>query len=68
MLITTLRTTSNCPDDGTCPSVHRTAEHPDRLYVITKRVDDPAITAAFAHLVADDELLGFVPADLLPEV
>lgn len=41
---------------------------PHRRYVITKKVTDPAVTAAFAHLVADDEQLGYVPADLIPEV
>lgn len=31
-------------------------------------VTDPAVIAAFAHLVADDEQLGYVPTDLIPEV
>jgi hypothetical protein len=67
--ITTLRATDVlCPDTRSCPSIHAVAGEPDRRYVITKRVTDPAVATAFAHLVADDEQLGYVPADLLPEV
>jgi len=66
--ITTLRTTSECPDNRTCPSIHAVAEQPDRRYVITKEVTDPAVIAAFAHLVSGDEQLGYLPADLIPEV
>lgn len=68
MRITTLRTTSDCPDENTCPSLHRTDEHPGGVFVISKRVDDPAVVDAFAHLMAPDEVLGFVPNDLIPEV
>jgi len=67
--ITTLRTTdTSCPDNRTCPSIHAIADEPGRRYVITKRVVDPAVAAAFAQLVADDEQLGYVPTDLIPEV
>ncbi len=68
MKITTLRTTSGCSDIDTCPSLHRTDENPDGVFVISKRVDDPRILAAFASKMAPDEVLGFVPNDLLPEV
>ncbi len=44
------------------------ADEPARRYVITKKVTDPAAAAAFAHLVAYDEQLGYVPTDLIPEV
>jgi hypothetical protein len=66
--IHTLRTAANCPDNRTCPSIHAVVDEPDRRYVITKRVTDPAVVAAFAHLVADDEQLGHVPTGLIPEV
>jgi hypothetical protein len=67
--ITALRTTDVlCPDNRSCTSIHAVADEPDRLYVITKKVTDPAVAAAFNHLVADDEQLGYVPADLIPEV
>ena len=35
--------------------------------MITKKVTDPAVIAAFARLVAGDEQLGYVPTDLIPE-
>lgn len=67
--IITLRTADAlCPDNRTCTSIHAVADEPDRRYVITKKVTDPAVAAAFAHLVADDEQLGYVPTDLIPEV
>jgi hypothetical protein len=65
--ITTLRTTSSCPDRNTCPSVHRVAGMAGR-FVVGKRVDDPALRKAFAPLMADDEELTWTPDDLLPEV
>lgn len=66
--IRTLRTTDFCPDNRTCPSIHAVADEPDRRYVVTKKVTDPAVVAAFAPLVADDEQLGYVPTNLIPEV
>ncbi|MBV9651729.1 MAG: hypothetical protein JO296_16555 [Pseudonocardiales bacterium] len=67
--IHTLRTTADlCPDNRTCPSIHAVADEPERRYVITKKVTDPTVAAAFAHLVADDEQLGYVPTGLIPEV
>lgn len=67
--VTTLRITGTpCPDTRSCPSIHAVADEPDRRYVITKKVTDPAVIAAFAHFVADDEQLGYVPIDLIPEV
>lgn len=68
MKITTLRTTSDCADIDTCPSLHRTDTHPDGVFVISKRVDNAEVLAAFASKMAPDEILGFVPNDLLPEV
>lgn len=67
--ITTLRTTdASCPDNRSCTSIHAVADEPDRRYVITKKVSDPAVSAAFAHLVAEDEQLGYVATALIPEV
>lgn len=66
--ITTLRMIETCPDNRTCPSIHAVADAPDVRYVITKKITDPAMAAAFAHLVGDDEQLGTVPAELIPEV
>lgn len=66
--ITTLRTSAGeCADGRTCPSVHLLADRPGRRYVVTKRLDDPDEIAAFAPLVAVDEQVGWVPADLLRE-
>lgn len=47
--IITLRTADAlCPDNRTCTSIHAVADEPDRRYVITKKVTDPAVAAAFA--------------------
>ena len=67
--ITTLRSTADsCPDRRTCPSIHRVTDRPERRYVITKRVTDAAEIAAFAQLVGAGEQLGWLPAELLPEL
>jgi len=66
MKITTLRTAGGCPDERTCVSIHDLDIHPERRYVITKRETNPDILAAFAHLMADDEQLGYGPADMFP--
>ncbi len=67
--ITTLRTTDTlCPDTRSCPSIHAVAGEPHRRYLVTKKVTDPAVAAAFVHLIADDEQLGYVPTELLPGV
>lgn len=67
--ITTLRTTADsCPDRRTCTSVHKVADRPGRRYVITRPVTDPDEIAAFAHLVGDDEQLGWLETELIPEV
>lgn len=69
MKITTLRTLAgDCPNERTCPSIHVLDQHPERRYVITKRETNPEILAAFAHLIADDEHIGWAPAELLPEI
>ncbi|MGQ0575374.1 MAG: hypothetical protein ACT4RN_14365 [Pseudonocardia sp.] len=69
MRITTLRTlTGDCPNERVCPSIHVLDVHPARRYVITKKEVDPAIAAAFAHLVGDDEQIGWVPDQLIPEI
>jgi transcriptional regulator with XRE-family HTH domain len=49
-------------------AINEARNEPDRRYVITKKVTDPVVAAAFAQFVADDEQLGYVPADLIPEV
>ena len=64
--IVTLRT--SCPDNRICPSIHAITDEPHRRYVITKKVTDPAVNAAFTHLVGEDEQLGYVPTELIPEV
>lgn len=66
MKITTLRTAPGCPDERTCVSIHDLDIHPERRYVITKRETNPAVLAAFAHLMADDEQLGYGPVDMFP--
>ena len=67
--ITTLRSTAgDCPDQRTCASIHTLADRPNRRYVITKCVTDAVELAALAPLVGPDEQLGWLPADLLPEV
>lgn len=65
MKITTLRT-SDCPDEIQCVSIHDLDIHPERRYVITKQETDPAVLAAFAHLIGPGEQLGFGPADMFP--
>jgi hypothetical protein len=47
--------------------VHVVAARPERRYVVVKRLD-AAEAVAFAHLVGDDELVGWVPAELLRDV
>lgn len=67
MKITTLRTmagTPDCPDGNICPSIHTLDLHPERRYVVTKKETDPAVAAAFAHLIGDDEQLGWTPSEL----
>lgn len=66
MKITTLRST-HCPANRQCPSIHRLDTDPEGLYVIAKKVTDPAVLAAFAGRVAADEHLGWVPGTLIPE-
>ncbi len=67
MKITTLRTLSggdSCPEGCVCPSIHTLDLHPERRYVITKQETDPAILAAFAHLIGPSEQLGWSDAAL----
>ncbi|HZG90926.1 MAG TPA: hypothetical protein VEZ42_12005 [Pseudonocardia sp.] len=69
--IETLRSvagTDHCPDGRVCPSIHRVARRPDRRYIVVKRLDDAEEAAAFAPLVGADDLVGWVPAELLPDV
>lgn len=67
--ITTLRTLADiCPDKRTCPSIHALTDRPERRYVITKRVTDLDELAAFAPLMAEGEQVGWLPAELIPEV
>jgi hypothetical protein len=69
--ITTLRTLAgdgSCPNERTCPSVHVLDTYPERRYLIVRREIDPTVLAAFAHLVAEDEHLGWVPDTLFPEI
>ena len=44
------------------------AVRPDRQYVIVTEVTDPLTLALFAHLIATDEQLGYVPVHELLEV
>jgi hypothetical protein len=70
--VTTLRTLAgddeHCPDNNVCPSIHVLDHQPHRRYLVLKRVTDPAERAALAHLVGDDELVGWAPEELFPEV
>jgi hypothetical protein len=59
---------SSCPDGRTCPAVTAVPALPGSRFVIGKRVSDPALRAAFAAHLAEDEELVMVPAELLPEV
>lgn len=65
--ITTLRSTV-CSERHTCPGVHTISDRPGRKYVVLKRVSDPDELAAFAHLMADDEILGHDDGILFPEM
>lgn len=67
MKITTIRTTK-CGDDVDCPSLHRMDARPDGAFVVAKSVKDPQVLSGFAHLVGPDEILGFIPNQLLLEV
>lgn len=53
-----------CPDGRTCPAVHAGSQ--GTVFVIGKRVTDPAVLAQMA--IGDDETVVEVPAALLPEV
>lgn len=70
MHITTLRTmagSQDCPDIDSCPSVHDLDTDPERRYVISKRTTDPHEVAAFRHLMAAGEVLGWMPAGFLSD-
>lgn len=60
------------PDANTMLSRTRMVAGPalraDRQYVIVREVTDPALLTEFAHLMAEDEQLGTVPARVLQEV
>lgn len=56
-----------CADGIKCPMVAEVAGEED-LFVITKRVTDPELLAAFADRIGPDEELGRMPRALLPEV
>lgn len=62
--ITTLRTTSDCPDIVKGPSVDLVDLHPDRVYMIGKVETDPAIVAAFDQRIGPGEALYWQPAEL----
>jgi hypothetical protein len=64
--IVTLR--GGCADGRTCPAVKAVPATPGVRYVIGKRVTDPALRAAFASHLAEDEDLVEIPTELLPEV
>lgn len=65
--ITTLRTL-DCPDRFACPGLHRVADRPGRVYIVTTTVTDAVELAAFADHVGEGEQLGWVPDELIPEV
>jgi hypothetical protein len=70
--ITTLRTIGPdgqrrdgvCSDKWKCPGLHRVDGQPERTYVVLKQVDT-AEAAAFAPLLGDGEIVGWVPTRLL---
>lgn len=67
MKITTLRTSADdCPHTDICPSVHDLDTDPRSRYVISKE-STAAERAVFAGELRDDELLGWMPAEFLPE-
>ncbi|MBC3189487.1 hypothetical protein H7X46_00185 [Pseudonocardia sp. C8] len=65
--IRTLVTTAHeCGEGRVCPSVHEVVGAPDRLWVVSKRPTTHE-HAAFAHLLDDGEILGWMPPGLLPD-
>ncbi|MBP2371661.1 hypothetical protein [Pseudonocardia parietis] len=65
--IRTIVTTANeCGEGRICPSVHEVVGAPDRLWVVSKRAADHE-RAAFAHVLDEGEILGWVPPGLLPD-
>jgi hypothetical protein len=53
-----------CSDRWQCPGLHTVADRPGRTYVVLKAVD-PAEAKAFAPLLGDGEIVGWVPTELL---
>lgn len=66
MKVTTLLTTADdyCPNKWDCPSVHDLDTDPGRRYVVSKLTSTEERNA-FAHLLGEDEVLGWMPAGLL---
>lgn len=62
---TLVTTASECGESRVCPSVHEVVGAPENLWVVSKRTT-PAETAAFQHLLDEGEVLGWMPAGLLP--
>lgn len=65
--IVTLRTTNRCPDRFDCPSINRVVGRPGK-YVVGKQVTDPDILARFSEQMAADEVVTWVPDDVITEV
>lgn len=64
--IRTLVTTANlCGESRVCPSVHEVVGTPEHLWVVSKQTTATE-HAAFKHLLAEGEILGWMPAGLLP--
>ncbi|MDN5920030.1 MAG: hypothetical protein L0I76_33850 [Pseudonocardia sp.] len=67
MKVTTLLTAADdCPNKWDCPSVHDLDVDPERRYVVSKQASDDE-RGAFAHLVGEDEVVGWLPDGLLDE-
>lgn len=57
-----------CETGRTCEGVHTLSDHPAEYYVITTKVTDSAVLAAFASRVGENEQLGTVRQRIIDEV
>lgn len=62
---TLVTTASECGESRVCPSVHEVVGDTEELWVVSKRTT-PAEAAPFQHLLDKGEVVGWMPAGLLP--